>query len=51
MIKDIIEMLRLDEWYGHSETIEIAKGKYKHNVSFKDVWAQKKRDLHMKKNK
>jgi len=51
MIKDIIEMLRLSEWYGQSEVIEIAKGKHQHNVRFKDVWEQKKRDLHMKKTK
>ena len=28
MIKLILEMLQLDEHYGQSETIEIAKGKY-----------------------
>ena len=50
MIKDIIEMLRLSEWYGESDTIEIAKGKYKQNFKIKDVWKQKKRELYIKKN-
>jgi len=43
MIKLILEMLQLDEHYGQSETIEIAKGKYELNNSFKKGFKQIKR--------
>lgn len=29
MIKQIIELLNIDDWYGISEEVDIAKGKYK----------------------
>lgn len=29
MLKQIIELLNADDWYGVSENIDIAKGKYK----------------------
>lgn len=48
MIKDIIEMLRLSDWQGQSENIDIAKGKYKHVFSFKEIWKQKVREIKLK---
>jgi hypothetical protein len=29
MIKQILDLLKIDDWYGISEEIDIAKGKYK----------------------
>ena len=49
MIKNIIEMLKLDEHLGKSESIEIAKGKYKLESSVKKIYKQEKRKLHFKK--
>ena len=45
MIKLILEMLQLDEHYGQSETIEIAKGKYQLPTSFSDNVRQFKRQI------
>ncbi len=45
MIKEIIAMLKLDEFTGQSESIEIAKGKYKLHTSIRKTWKQAKREL------
>lgn len=45
MIKNIIAMLQLDEFYGESELIDIAKGKYKLHTSIKKAIKQGKREL------
>lgn len=45
MIKHILDLLALDEFYGQSEIIEIAKGKYKRIATFKDGFKQLKREL------
>lgn len=37
MIEEALELLRLDEWYGRGEHIEIAKGKNKRVTSIKDI--------------
>lgn len=29
MIKQILDLLKIDDWYGISDEIDIAKGKYK----------------------
>jgi len=50
MIKLIIEMLQMDEHYGQSEIIEIAKGKYELPATFSDTFKQFKRQLKEKKN-
>lgn len=50
MIKNIIKLLNIDEFYGISETIEIAKGKYKTPLSFKEGFRQLKRKRHEKRN-
>jgi len=43
MIQQIIELLAIDEFYGQSEIIDIAKGKYKIQHSIVDKYKQKKR--------
>jgi hypothetical protein len=45
MIQQIIAMLQLDNHYGISEEIEIAKGKYKLHTSMKKAIKQGKREL------
>lgn len=40
MINKIIEMLLLSDFYGVSENIEIAKGKYKFTTSIKEQFKQ-----------
>jgi hypothetical protein len=43
MIKNIIDMLGVDEFYGKSDLIEIAKGKYKIPQTPKELIYQTKR--------
>ena len=43
MIKNILQLLQLDEFYGQSELIEFAKGKYKLEQSRKGIRKQQKR--------
>ena len=45
MIKNILELLALDEHYAQSELIEIAKGKYQLLTTCKDGFKQLKRQL------
>lgn len=45
MIQQIIAMLQLDDFYGCSETIDIAKGKYKLHTSLSKAIKQVKRDI------
>ena len=40
MIKNILEMLSFTDYYGQSELIEIAKGKYAMPKSVKQVFEQ-----------
>lgn len=49
MIKEILDLLKLDDWYGQSESIDIAKGKYKHTLKFKEIYKQKKREVLLRK--
>jgi len=49
MIKLILEMLQLDDHYGQSELIEIAKGKYEIPTTFKQTFKQIKREWKIKK--
>lgn len=44
MIQQIIAMLQLDDFYGNTETIDIAKGKYKLHTSLKKAVKQLKRN-------
>lgn len=50
MIQRIVEMLKIDEHYGVSEFVDIAKGKYKLNTSLKKAYKQGKRELINKRN-
>jgi hypothetical protein len=43
MIQKIRELLSIDEFYGQSELIDIAKGKYKIQNTIVDKYKQKKR--------
>lgn len=43
MIKNILELLALNEHYGQSEVIEIAKGKYKIITSWRQGFEKIKR--------
>ena len=44
MIDLIIQLLQVDEFYGESELIDIAKGKYKIPYTFKEHIKSKKRN-------
>ena len=43
MVELILKILDVDDFYNQSETIDIAKGKYKLMTSFKEAWKQLKR--------
>lgn len=45
MIKNILDLLALDEHFAQGENIEIAKGKYQYIGTFKDALKQLKRQL------
>ena len=45
MIQQIITMLQMDNFYGESEFIDIAKGKYKLNTAFKNILKQEIRKI------
>jgi hypothetical protein len=50
MIQNILNLLQFDEFYGKTENIEIAKGKYQLPTTVKQVWKQSKRQLKNLKN-
>jgi hypothetical protein len=43
MLKLLIELLRVDDFYNVSENVDIAKGKYAIETSIKGIWKQEKR--------
>jgi hypothetical protein len=43
MIKEILELLRAEDWRDGSEIVQIAKGKYKTPTNFKEARAYIKR--------
>jgi len=43
MIENIITLLSIDDFYGKSDRIDIAKGKFELTTSFKKAWKQRKR--------
>tara|TARA_R110000803_G_scaffold69326_1_gene131632 strand:+ start:5251 stop:5412 length:162 start_codon:yes stop_codon:yes gene_type:complete len=45
MIQQIITMLQMDNFYGESEFIDIAKGKYKLHRSIGKMLKQAKREI------
>ena len=42
-MKYIIDLLQMSDWYDTSESIDIAKGKYKLELTLKDKVKQEKR--------
>jgi hypothetical protein len=51
MIRNILDLLQLDEFYGKTENIEIAKGKYQLPTSVKHSIKQGKRKALWQKQK
>jgi hypothetical protein len=48
-MKELIELLNMNEYYGVSENIEIAKGRYQIPYTWKDTWKNIKRRLWQKR--
>jgi len=46
----ILKLLSLDDFYGVSEEVEIAKGKYKLPLTIKEAYKQLKRTWNEKRN-
>lgn len=51
MLKHIIDLLQIDEFYGASENVHIAKGLYSYETGLKAIYKQKKREQMLKKLK
>ncbi len=51
MLKNIIDLLQLDDFLEESYNIQVAKGLYAMPKVFKEAWKQKKREQHLKKQK
>tara|TARA_R110000772_G_scaffold31754_3_gene78086 strand:+ start:13147 stop:13296 length:150 start_codon:yes stop_codon:yes gene_type:complete len=49
MLTLIHDLLSEDDFYGYSERIEIAKGKYKKPSTIKEIIKQEKRKWHLEK--
>jgi hypothetical protein len=50
MIKSIIDMLKISDFVGVSDNIEIAKGKHELKDSVRGIWKQAFRELKVKRN-
>ena len=50
MLEQIIELLNADDWYGVSEEVDIAKGKYKGVKDMKELKKTLKRAYYGKGN-
>lgn len=48
MIKQLIELLNMNDWYGVSENVDIAKGKYKALSSYSEITPILKRHIYGK---
>jgi hypothetical protein len=49
MIEQILNLLRVDDFYGNTNAIEIAKGKYKLPETVKEVFKLTRREIKYKK--
>ena len=49
MLKNIIDLLQLDDFLEESYNIQVAKGLYAMPKGFKEAWKQKKREQNLKK--
>ena len=45
MLKNILDLLKVDDFYGKSDFIDIAKGKYAIPTTIKEAYKQGKRKL------
>lgn len=43
MIAQILELLKMDDYYNVSEVVDIAKGKHEYTGNLKKIYKQKKR--------
>jgi len=50
MLNTIIQLLKSNDFYGQSEIIDIAKGKYKLTTSVRESYKQAKRELYLKQS-
>lgn len=50
MIKDILDLLNANDWYGVSEDVDIAKGKYKAVGNFTEMKQSIKRSYYGARN-
>lgn len=48
MIKQIIELLSISDFYGRSHNIDIAKGLYNYDATIKGIYKQKLREIKAK---
>jgi hypothetical protein len=48
MIKQIIDLLNIDDWYWYSKNIDIAKGKYKAVGTWSEIMDRTKREYYGK---
>ncbi len=48
MLNTIIQLLKSNDFYGQSQIIDIAKGKYKLTTSVRESYKQAKRELYLK---
>lgn len=48
MLKHIIDLLQIDDFYEASENVHIAKGLYSYETGLKAIYKQKKREQYLK---
>lgn len=51
MLKNILDILQIDDFLEASENIQIAKGLYSYETGIKAMYKQKKREQYLKKLK
>ena len=51
MIKNIVDLLAIDDFFEASENVQIAKGLYSYETGGKAIYKQKKREQMLKKLK
>lgn len=51
MLKNIIDLLQIDDFMEGSYNIQVAKGLYAMPKGFKEGWKQVKREIYLKKKK
>jgi len=51
MLKNIIDLLQIDDFIQEGYNIQVAKGLYAMPKGLKEAWKQKKREQHIKKLK